>query len=149
MRATWRAGYVRLMPEHAVAVAVVVDGARVLLAHRHPHRTWYPNCWDLIGGHLEAGEIPFEAVRRECREELGIDVHVACPLAMLSSDPTVEVHAFVVTGWSGAVSNVATDEHDDLRWFEAHELTPLTLADQAILPVVLKVLRSSRDQIAR
>jgi 8-oxo-dGTP diphosphatase len=62
-----------------------------------------------------------------------------------SSDPAVEVHGFVVTVWSRPVNNLAPDEHDDLRWFSAHELTSLTLTDPAILPVVLRVLRSSRD----
>lgn len=141
----WWTGYGPLVLEHVVAVAVIVDAAQVLLAHRHPHRTWYPDCWDLIGGHLEPGEPPLEAVRRECREELGIDIHVPHTLALPSSDPTVEVHGFIVTGWTGAVSNVATKEHDDLRWFEAHELPALTLADPAILPAVLGVLGSSGD----
>ena len=33
------------------------DG-RVLMVHRHPDRRWYPDCWDLIGGHIEPGESP-------------------------------------------------------------------------------------------
>lgn len=128
------------MPEHIVAVAVIVDGDRVLLAHRHPRRRWYPDCWDLIGGHLEPGERPLEALRRECHEELGIDVLAAQPVAMPSSDPDVEVHAFAVAAWSGTPTNLAADEHDDLRWFQARELADLRLADPACLPVIVGVL---------
>jgi 8-oxo-dGTP diphosphatase len=32
----------------------------------------FPNCWDLIGGHVEDGETPEEALVREVNEELGI-----------------------------------------------------------------------------
>jgi len=35
----------------------VRDGC-VLLCHRHPNRQWYPNVWDVPGGHIEADESP-------------------------------------------------------------------------------------------
>lgn len=34
----------------------------------------YPNHWDLIGGHIEEGETPEEALVREVKEELDIDL---------------------------------------------------------------------------
>jgi 8-oxo-dGTP pyrophosphatase MutT (NUDIX family) len=51
-----------------IAAAALVRDGRVLLAHRHPARRWYPDCWDLVGGHIEPGESPVHAVTRECRE---------------------------------------------------------------------------------
>ena len=56
-----------------IAVAALVRDGLVLLVHRHPLRQWYPDCWDLVGGHVEPGESPREAVIRECFEELGAD----------------------------------------------------------------------------
>jgi len=44
-----------------ISVAVLVRDGLVLLAHRHPSRRWYPGCWDLAGGHVEAGESPHQA----------------------------------------------------------------------------------------
>lgn len=34
----------------------------------------FPNHWDLIGGHVEDGETPEEALVREVKEELDIDI---------------------------------------------------------------------------
>jgi len=34
----------------------------------------FPNHWDLIGGHVEDGETPEEALLREFKEELGLDL---------------------------------------------------------------------------
>ena len=46
---------VRLLAVMLVA-GVLVRGAEVLLGHRSPHRRWYPDVWDLPGGHVEPGE---------------------------------------------------------------------------------------------
>ena len=55
-------------------------------------------------------------------------------------DPTLEMHAFLVTGWSGEPANLALDEHDALGWFTASELPDLPLAHPALLPFLLGLL---------
>ncbi|WP_433427484.1 NUDIX hydrolase [Nonomuraea sp. CA-141351] len=37
-----------------IVTAVLRDGDRVLLCHRSAGRRWYPDVWDLPGGHVEA-----------------------------------------------------------------------------------------------
>ena len=34
----------------------------------------YPNTWGLIGGHLEGRETPIQALKREVKEEINIDI---------------------------------------------------------------------------
>ncbi|UUZ59363.1 NUDIX hydrolase [Nocardioides sp. B-3] len=79
-----------------IAVAALVRDGRVLLGHRHPRRRIYPDCWDLVGGHVEAGETPEQAVIRECGEELGVRILDPLPMALNLTDPAIEMHAFVV-----------------------------------------------------
>lgn len=63
-----------------VVAAVLVDAAgRVLLARR-PEGKAEAGLWEFPGGKIEAGETAIEALRRELREELGIEAHAAEPL---------------------------------------------------------------------
>jgi 8-oxo-dGTP diphosphatase len=112
-----------------IALAALVSDGKLLLGHRHPARRWYPDCWDLIGGHIEVRETPEQAVRRECREEIAVDVSQLQPVDVALSDPDLVAYAFLVTGWVGQPINAAPDEHDALQWFAARDLPGLRLAD--------------------
>jgi len=57
------------------AIILENDSGEFLLALRD-NKSWipFPNHWDLIGGHVEEGETPEEAVKREYMEELGLEL---------------------------------------------------------------------------
>jgi mutator protein MutT len=55
----------------AGAAGILIHDLKILLAKRSAGQTFYPNVWDLPGGHLEAGESPETALVRD-KEELGI-----------------------------------------------------------------------------
>lgn len=133
---------------HRVAAAALVRDGTVLLGHRHPGRRYYPDCWDLVGGHVEPGETPQDAVRRECLEEIRVLVEDPRPVRLTLADPAVEMHAFVVTTWSGEPVNAAPDEHDEIRWFGVEELGGLVLPDPAALPDLVAILRSASGRSA-
>ncbi|WP_067429443.1 NUDIX hydrolase [Nocardioides jensenii] len=128
---------------HAIATAALVRDGRLLLGHRHPQRRYYADCWDLIGGHIEPGESPREAVRRECLEEIGVRVKNPRPIDLAFSDPDIDMHAFLVTEWIGEPTNLAPDEHDDLGWFSPGQIPGLVLADAAAVPDLLRAVRSA------
>src|SRR6185437_13155797 len=65
---TWR------MAGHYVVAVILREADRLLLCHRAPSRRWYPDVWDFAGGHVEPGEQPEEALRREIAEELGVEL---------------------------------------------------------------------------
>ena len=104
----------------------------VLLCHRRADRAWFPNVWDLPGGHVRAGESASAALVRELREELAIKIAVPTtePFAIIE-DLELEIHLKVwfIEWWEGPPMNAAPEEHDRLGWFHRDELSPLPLAD--------------------
>jgi 8-oxo-dGTP diphosphatase len=59
----------------AVAAALIIKGGRILVAQREKNDEW-GLYWEFPGGTLEEDEGPQECIKRELREELGIDVEV-------------------------------------------------------------------------
>ena len=58
-----------------VTAGLIRDGSqRVLLAKRSEGR--FKGCWEFPGGKLEEDESPEDCLRRELREELGVEVTV-------------------------------------------------------------------------
>ena len=58
-----------------VAAAIIVEGGRVLLTQRK-RGSHLEGMWEFPGGKVEEGEDPKDALARELREELGIDIDV-------------------------------------------------------------------------
>lgn len=113
-----------------IACAIFVRNRQVLLARRAPHKAAYPNCWDVIGGHVEVGETIEQALVREAQEEVGLTpVHFVAaggihqPRADLYGEAAY--HFFVVTGWSGGEPSLLGDEHTEVRWFEIQDACAL------------------------
>lgn len=134
-----------MVAQTPIAVAALVRDGLVLMVHRHPMRRAYPDCWDLVGGHIDSGESPHRAVIRECREELGVYIHDPLPIPMTVRDPTLDMHAFLVTRWEGEPVNAAPDEHDDLRWFRPRDLADLKLAHAASLSSIVSAVQVATD----
>lgn len=117
------------VPARVVAAILRRDNT-LLLCHRHPDRAWYPDVWDLPGGHVEHGETPTEALARELREELGVDLRspLGRPFEELEDSAAAVNMTIWLIDYAGTVANHAPDEHDELRWVTADEIAGLVLA---------------------
>ncbi|MGY4644190.1 NUDIX domain-containing protein [Cellulomonas sp. URHB0016] len=135
------------MTVHVVG-GLLVDGDRVLLGHRSPTRRWYPDVWDVPGGHVEPGEQVRDALVRELDEELGVGVVTAHVHERVRVDEPGEddvvIDVWLVTSWSGTPVNRCPDEHDQLRWFSAAEIPVAELAHPALVGVVRSALGPRR-----
>ena len=112
---------------HAVAGLIMRDG-KLLVAER-PEGKPYSGYWEFPGGKVEENEGCEEAVKRELREELGIDVvrterwfeHLhAYP------DKTVLLELWLVTEFTGEPRGV---ENQQLRWATYEEILHLQLLE--------------------
>jgi 8-oxo-dGTP diphosphatase len=103
-----------------VAAAIVVgDPPRVLAAQRSypPHLA---GLWELPGGKVHDAESDVDALVRECREELGVDV---APLQRLGGDVLIGPAAVLRVWWAGLVGGEpAALEHSALRWLSREEI---------------------------
>jgi len=86
----------------AVGVLRRADG-QVLLAQRPEGKPW-AGWWEFPGGKIEQGENALLALKRELREELGIEVLTAYPWLTRSFDypeRQVNLHFYMVRDWLG------------------------------------------------
>ena len=124
----------------------------MLLTLRSAQRRAYPSTWALPGGHVEPGELEAEALRRELREELGIDVIVydeepASRLHLTAGGPSAELHlsTWRIRTWTGQPSNLQKDEHDRIAWLGAGELDRLPWAHPEHREMLQDMLSRSPD----
>jgi 8-oxo-dGTP diphosphatase len=130
------------------AAAVMCDG-RVLAQQRAfpPEAT---GRWELPGGRVEAGESVADAVIRECREELAIDVIPGVQLGPdipLPGGATLRVHVARLA-WPEATPSPV--EHAALRWVSPAELAELDWLDpdRAVLPHLHALLTAHENRRA-
>jgi 8-oxo-dGTP pyrophosphatase MutT (NUDIX family) len=121
---------------HHVVAGLLVRAGDVLLCHRSPNRRWYPDVWDLPGGHIEPGESPHAALVRELHEELEIVIPApAVPPFARVARRDFDCRIWIVRTWRGT-PHLASDEHDDLRWWPPNAIGDLPLADESYRPLL-------------
>lgn len=110
--------------------AHVLCPGRILLGLRRLPREQ----WSTFGGRAEPGESPEEALRREIREELDIEVEEFRRLpdraTTWDGQPT-RVAVFAVTAWQGEPRNAARHEHSTIAWFTTEEVKALPMHERA------------------
>lgn len=121
----------------AAIIVIVTDGSRCLLGRQ---AGWPPGRYSTLAGFVEPGESLEDAVRREVREEAGVQVAQA---VYHSSQPWPFPGALMV-GFR-AVAGDSTirlgDELEDARWFDAADLVERVRAGEIGLPPAISVSR--------
>ncbi|MFH1277141.1 MAG: (deoxy)nucleoside triphosphate pyrophosphohydrolase [Candidatus Eisenbacteria bacterium] len=102
-------------PSIRVVAGVARRGRRVLAALR-PEGKPYPGFWEFPGGKVEEGESDAEALRREFREELGVEAAVGSEIASYTHEypeKIVELHFLEIVDLGGEPSAIGVAE---IRW---------------------------------
>ncbi len=109
------------LPHYDVAAAVIRRDGQILIAQR-PLDGMLGGLWEFPGGKQEAGETLPDCLRREIKEELGIDIAVDRPIITVKHSYThfkITLHAFDCQWLAGEPQAL---EVADWRWVTFEEL---------------------------
>lgn len=103
-------------------VAVIFDNdGRVVLFH-HTYKSVHP--WALPGGWMKRGEEPAETIRREIREEAGLEVEILAPLAAITGPVYPNAEIIYLAKLLGGTFRPSR-EVDEIRFFALEDLPDL------------------------
>jgi 8-oxo-dGTP diphosphatase len=119
----------REFPDHpivGVGGVIVRDGRALIVRRAHEPRKGE---WSLPGGRVELGETLIEAVRREMREETGLDVAIGPMLETFdrvhrAADGRIRYHFVIVDYLCAPIggNEQAGDDAEALAWVRADEI---------------------------
>jgi ADP-ribose pyrophosphatase YjhB (NUDIX family) len=131
--------------------ALIIEGGRILLVERG--REPLKDYWSLPGGAVETGERLEEAMRREVREETGLEVEVLCLLEiferiMADADGRPEYHYVLMDYLCRPAGGTlcAADDASRVAWFAPEEIAGLRITEgtPAVIAKAFEWLRENR-----
>ena len=117
-----------------VVAALIWQGERFMICQRPAHKA-RGMLWEFVGGKVEPGESKEQALVRECREELAVEVAVGdIFLEVTHTYPDITVHLtlFHASIVQGVPQKLA---HNDIRYITVDEIPKYEFcpADEVIL----------------
>lgn len=120
---------------HTIIPAVflfLIKDKKILLIRRF-QTGWEDGKYTVPSGHLEGNETIADAMIRETREEVGIEVKKEdLQLVHVSSRKATDGERvdffFITKQWQGEPSNCEPEKCDDIQWFPVHELPDNTVS---------------------
>jgi 8-oxo-dGTP diphosphatase len=128
------------MTERVVVGAAILHAGRVLAACRRAPAE-LAGCWEFPGGKVEDGESETDALVRECREEMGIEVAVGPMIGAHSITDGVVLHVYLAEHLLGYPE--PRQDHNEMRWLAAADLNSVDWlpADRPMLAAIAAALR--------
>ena len=107
----------KAMFKSAVHMIIKKDN-KILLQKRKGSKLW-PGYYALPAGHIDEGENQYDALVREAREELGIDLD---PKKILNNYVVLRRNYFEIKDYDGKPKIMEEDKCDELLWADADNL---------------------------
>lgn len=133
-----------LGPILLVAAAALVDRDNRVLITERPAGKPMAGLWEFPGGKVGPGETPEQALARELKEELSVEVCDTClaPLTFAShtyDDFHLLMPLYICRKWEG---EVVPREGQRVKWVRASRLAeyPMPPADRPLIPVLRDLL---------
>ncbi len=124
-----------------VVAAAIMHGGKVLCMQRGQTKFAYTSHkWEFPGGKIEPGETPEEALRREIREEMDLEIAVGRSIVTVSHeypDFSITMQTFECQPVS---SHFALLEHESACWLPYSDLPSLdwAAADQKVVEAMME-----------
>ncbi|AMW78898.1 DNA mismatch repair protein MutT [Acinetobacter sp. TGL-Y2] len=120
-----------------VVAAVIVYEDKILCALKDTHKYGYlSNKYEFPGGKVELNESNEQALIREIKEELNLDITVNNHLITVNhSYPDFEIELISYLCTTLSTDNLIIQEHKEIKWLSSHVILKLDWA-AADLPIV-------------
>jgi 8-oxo-dGTP diphosphatase len=124
-----------------VTAAVIEKDGQILIAKRK-RGDHFEHKWEFPGGKIRAGESPEECLKRELREELGIETRVGefvCSSRCDYGHISIELLAYRVSHVSGEFQ---LNDHETIAWVSPEDLETYDFPE-ADIPVIKRLVETA------
>ena len=128
------------LPLKLVVAAALVDIDNRVLIGKRPEGKTMAGLWEFPGGKVIEGELPEQAIIRELKEELDIDVVASCLAPLTFASHSYEnfhllMPLYLIRAWQG---EMRATEGQELKWVRPTRLTdyPMPPADIPLIAIV-------------
>ena len=122
-----------------VVAALIWQEDKFMICQRPPHKA-RGLLWEFVGGKVEPGETKPQALIRECREELAVELTVGKLFMEVTHEyPDITVHLSL---FHGAIARGEPQklEHVDIRW-----ITPAQIDEYEFCPADKEILARIKE----
>ena len=131
------------MKQISVSAGILINNDNQILLSQRTADKSFPGQWEFPGGKIESSETAHEALIRELKEELGINIDNSYLFKRIEhyyDSFTANIEFFLVDSWSGELSG---EEGQLVRWFSVRDLRdlPILAADNPVIEELQELLR--------
>ena len=111
-----------------VVGAIIKDNDRYLVGQRAAHKS-QGGLWEFMGGKIEPGETPEQALKRECFEELALEIEnerIIDSVVHKYPEKTIRLTLISCSPKSGSIPKAL--EHQQIKWVTRAEMDAIDFA---------------------